>query len=333
MTGPRNDCAINRRSFLGRSATVVAAAVTAVPSFAATGGDQPESLVRVIGITTGGLNHQRETGSLTVFTLPKFMRDELGMQLINGNTRWLQSYDRTYVERVRETAEAADCYFTNLKVNHRFGDLSAADADERNRAMSHARQLIKAAKTLGARWIRFPVPKIAVAGDESKFAAHRELAAFAGEHGVQLLVENGGWMKSDAESIHTRGACHRTKRCRMSRHGQLDRFRALRSARQILPRRGKLRLQSVRPRQRQSSRKVRHPPLLRDRMERRLPRTVGHRATGTTTQNRSLEKQCCCATTSSNGWPPQNTGTSSPGRAEVRAMRFGPTLKLIRLPP
>ena len=58
------------------------------------------SLAGVVGITTGGLNYQRENRKLTVFTLPKFVRDDLGMQLIDLNTRWLESYDESYVQRV-----------------------------------------------------------------------------------------------------------------------------------------------------------------------------------------------------------------------------------------
>lgn len=158
-------------------------------------------LAEVVGITTGGLNYQLENRLLTVFTLPNFMRDDLGMRLIDLNTHWLEAYDESYIERVRGTAEDAGCYFTNLKVNHKFGDLYSKDADERRTAMANARQLIKAAQTLGARWIRFQVPKLGPNDDGAALFAYRELAAFAKHRDVQLLVENGGWLQSDPDSI------------------------------------------------------------------------------------------------------------------------------------
>jgi hypothetical protein len=192
---------LKRREFLSSGAAGILAGIagSAVCSDAA----EPErrSLEGMIGITTGGLDYQRINRKLTAFTLPAFMRDELGMQLIDFNTRWLESYDQSYIERVRAAAEQADCFFSNLKVNHKFGDLYSQDADERKLAMTNARQQVSVAKMLGARWIRFSVPKVGPDDDVKQVAAHRELASFAGGHGIQLLVENGGWLKSDPDSI------------------------------------------------------------------------------------------------------------------------------------
>lgn len=197
---------VNRREFLRSGAAGVLAGVAGTSVRGEAAESKRRSLDGLIGITTGGLDFQRIHRKLTAFTLPRFMRDELGMQLIDFNTRWLESYDQNYVERVRLAAVKADCFFSNLKVNHKFGDLYSQDADERKLAMTNARQQVKVAKMLGARWIRFSVPKVgAYAGsgedDVSKVAAHRELASFAAEHGIQLLVENGGWLKSDPDSV------------------------------------------------------------------------------------------------------------------------------------
>ena len=180
---------LGRRDFLRTAASAAAAAV--LP-----GQDRP-SLSEVIGITTGGLNHQRENAVLTVSTLPRFVRDELGMRLIDLNTRWLTSFEEGYVARARETAEKAGCFITNLKVNHSFGDLASKDGQERARAMTNARHLVLTAQRLGARWIRFGVPKAA----RKDPSAHRELAGLARERGLQLLVENSGWMGSDPGSV------------------------------------------------------------------------------------------------------------------------------------
>lgn len=187
---------LTRREYL--CATAAAAACSVLSEKALSADKQPSSLVGEIGITTGGLNYQREQGILTLMTLPKFVRDELGMRLIDLNTRWLKSYDETYVQDARATVDEAGCYVTNLKVNHPFGDLYSKDIEERGKAISSGRQMIKVAKLLGARWIRFSIAKSAI---HHRLAAHRELAKFARESGLQLVVENGGWMKSEPDSI------------------------------------------------------------------------------------------------------------------------------------
>ncbi len=190
---------LNRRKFAQVTGCAFAGGL-----FNATSVGQPvraRSLAGAIGITTGGLNHQRENKILNVMNLPEFVRDELGMQLIDLNTRWLESFDREMMERVRRNAEKAGCFFTNLKVNHDFGNLYAREAPDREKAMANACQLVEAAKTLGARWIRFNFPKFAAVEKPESLEAHRAVARFAESKGVQLVVENGGWMKSDPESI------------------------------------------------------------------------------------------------------------------------------------
>lgn len=189
-----------RRKFL-RSSLIAAAGVSGSSVRGEADESPRRSLERQIGITTGGLDYQRINRLLTAFTLPKFMRDDLGMQLIDLNTRWLESYDQRYVQRVRKAVDDAGCYISNLKINHKFGDLYSKDADERKEAMTNARQQVQVAAMLGVRWIRFPVPKVGASDDQSEVSAHRELATFAEQYEIQLLVENGGWLKSDPDSI------------------------------------------------------------------------------------------------------------------------------------
>jgi sugar phosphate isomerase/epimerase len=192
---------MDRRNFLFGNAAAAIAGVAAFHNHVFSDESSRLSLDTMIGITTGGLDFQRINRILTAFTLPAFMRDELGMRLIDFNTRWLTSYEPGYVDRLRMAADDADCFFSNLKVNHQIGDLYSQDANERKLAMANARQQVEVAETLGARWIRFPVPKISSTDASSKVSAHRELALFAEERGIQLLVENGGWLKSDPDSI------------------------------------------------------------------------------------------------------------------------------------
>jgi hypothetical protein len=189
-----------RREFLKSTITATAATATCGVHSSAADERRP-SLAGEIGFTTGSLAYQRRNKLLKMSSLPKFVRDDLGMQLIDLNTNWLESYEDSYVRRVRESAEDADCFFTNLKVNHKFGDLYADDTNERQKAMAHARQLVTAARLLGARWMRFSIPKPVPDTRTATLSAHRELARVAESQGIQLLVENNGWMRSDPGSV------------------------------------------------------------------------------------------------------------------------------------
>ena len=58
---------------------------------------------------------------------------------------------------------------------------------------------IDAAGHLGSRWAR-PLPVKERPVMEAYVAAYRELADYAGELGVQMLVENYGWMDADPDA-------------------------------------------------------------------------------------------------------------------------------------
>lgn len=151
-----------------------------------------------VGITTGGgLGKKRECGELNLVSLPDYVRNELGMSLIDVNSLWLESYEAEYLQLVRTAAEEAECVLTNLKVNHSFGDLYSEDPDERRKALTEGKYLVDVAKMLGTQWIRFGITKAALANP----TAHRELASYAERQDIQLLVENSGWLAKDANSI------------------------------------------------------------------------------------------------------------------------------------
>lgn len=152
-----------------------------------------------IGITTGGFDSQRERGEMTLENLPRFLNGELGMSLIDVNSRWFTSFEHSYVDACRELAVASGCHYSLLKVNHQFGDLYADDAAQAAAAMDQARRMVDVAGWLGARWIRFTLPeKRTLFGELPK---HRELLDYAAAKSVQMVVENGGWMRTRADSI------------------------------------------------------------------------------------------------------------------------------------
>jgi hypothetical protein len=89
-----------------------------------TGGQESSpkpTLAREVGITTSSLSgHLAATqakGRFTLLELPRILRDELEMRVIDLNTSALASYEPAYLDRVRQAADDAGCVLTNLKLN------------------------------------------------------------------------------------------------------------------------------------------------------------------------------------------------------------------------
>lgn len=185
---------MKRRRFL----QVLPLALTAAPA--------APTLSRELGITTGSfVRHLVETaqpGKLRLLDLPRIMRDELGMRVIDLMTATLVSMEPRYLEQLRQAAADAGCVLTNLKMNQKGLDLATPDEALRRESLAVYRRTIDAAALLGVRWVRpLPGPK---APDLKLLAqSYHELIDDAGEKGIGVLVENFGWMQDDAEAIPT----------------------------------------------------------------------------------------------------------------------------------
>lgn len=159
-----------------------------------------------LGITTGSfMRHLSATaapGKLRLLDLPRIMRDELGMRVIDLMTATLVSLEPNYLAELRREADDAGCVLTNLKMNQKGIDMTSADAAVRRQALDTYRQTIDAAALLGVRWVRpLPGPKRPDMGLLRE--SYRELIDYAGEKGISLLVENFGWMQDDVDAIPT----------------------------------------------------------------------------------------------------------------------------------
>ncbi|MBM84250.1 MAG: hypothetical protein CMJ78_27155 [Planctomycetaceae bacterium] len=179
---------LNRRTFL-RTSIGGASLGLCMASLAE---DPKRSFHGVVGITTGGgVGEQRRRGELKLLDLPKYVRNELGMTVIDLNTRWIKSSAPRDLMKVRDIATAVGCQFSNLKVNHKFGELYSHNPKEQQAALTAAQRLIDAAHILGTRWIRFTIR----ASEAKSPKAHRQLAEYAKPKGIQLLIENGSRQK------------------------------------------------------------------------------------------------------------------------------------------
>ena len=188
---------MNRRRFLQTTLGGVAATLSGAPV-------KVWALEGEIGVTTGSfmkhLSAEPAAGKLRLLDLPQRMRDDLGLRVIDLMTATLVSLEPDYCEKLRVAAERAGCVLTNLKMNQPGLDLGSADAALRRRTLDEYKRTIDAAARLGVRWVR-PLPG-PVRTDLAVLAAgYRELMDYGAERGIELLVENYGWMKNDSEAI------------------------------------------------------------------------------------------------------------------------------------
>jgi hypothetical protein len=155
---------------------------------------------RELGITTGSfsrhLSPERAPGKLRLLDLPKIMREDLDLRIIDLMTATLPSLDQSYLKQLREAAEREGCVLTNLKMNQRGLDLGHENPDERARAIAEYKRTIEAAAVLGVHWVR-PLPGPKRPDRAVVAAAYRELIDFAAPRGISVLVENFGWLSSD----------------------------------------------------------------------------------------------------------------------------------------
>lgn len=196
-----SELAITRRDFL-QSVAVAAASAGTVNAQAEE--KVAPSLRGEIGITTGSfvrhLSPSAEAGKLRLLDLPRMMREELDMRVIDLMTATLVSLEPAYLEQLRGAAEKAGCVLINLKMNLQNLDLGSEDDNARRHAIGEFKRTIDAAALLGVRWVR-PLPGNRRPQLATLAKSYRELIDHAAPHGISLLVENFGWLSSDVEAV------------------------------------------------------------------------------------------------------------------------------------
>ncbi|MBM3735869.1 MAG: sugar phosphate isomerase/epimerase [Acidobacteria bacterium] len=182
---------MNQNQSLSRRAVLAAGAIPLAAQPALTG---------LIGVTTGSFMPHLKSGDLVLLDLPRIMRDELGLKVLDLMTATLASLDRPYCERLRNEAIKAGILITNLKMNQPGLDLSSADPTVRAQAIKVYKETIDLAAVLGCRWVRpLPGPK----RPDLKLVAtsYHELMDYAAPKKIALLVENYGWMMDDPDAL------------------------------------------------------------------------------------------------------------------------------------
>lgn len=163
---------------------------------AAEGGD----LWSGIGVVAAVFAAHQKKGVLKLNDIPKIVREELGMKLLDMNTMNFQSLEPEVTDPFRQAAEDAGCILTNLKMNQRGIDPGSADAETRKRAIGVYKKSIDAAARMGMHWAR-PLPTAKKPDLAILAQSYRELADYGAEKEITILVENFGWMQDDPNSV------------------------------------------------------------------------------------------------------------------------------------
>ena len=189
--------ALSRRKFLHASAALTVSGAVLQSSHAEPD-KEPISLVGEVGFTLSCFSVRGPLGPLE--RIPAVLKKEFGSRVIDLNSNWITSFDRKFLDRARNAAEKAGCVFTNVKMNRRPGNIYDADPVKRQAAMEDRKRLIDAAAHLGAKWARPEGPKLRK-DDRLDVSSHQDLAEYAATKSIQILIENGGWMKTRVDGI------------------------------------------------------------------------------------------------------------------------------------
>jgi sugar phosphate isomerase/epimerase len=158
----------------------------------------------LIGLTSGSLTRHLSvtpaSGKLVMLDLPRIMRDELDLRVLDLMTATLPSMQRDYLEKLRRRAEDAGVIITNLKMNQKNIDMGSQDHAVRRQAVTVYQRSIDAAEQLGCRWVR-PLPSVQQPNIKAYVQSYRELIDYAEEKGITLLIENFGWLQDDPTAI------------------------------------------------------------------------------------------------------------------------------------
>lgn len=185
---------MNRRTFVSAASVAVLGAgrlrLPAAPSL-------PDPPIGIVAATLATFMDHRQRAGLALAELPKVIRGETGIRILDMNTMNFPSFEPALLERFRTVAMREDCVLTNLKMNQSGLDLSSPDVETRRRSLQTYKSSIDAAVRMGMRWVR-PLPAAKVVRRHLLIDGLRELADYAGQRNIGVLVENYGWMQADA---------------------------------------------------------------------------------------------------------------------------------------
>ena len=144
---------------------------------------QIPDLAGKLGVITATLGSQMSAkpmkGKFTLLELPRVLKGELDLEIIDFNTANFPSFEQVYIEKLRDAVEDSGCIATNLKMNQKV-NMDSAKPEERAEAMGVYKKTIDAAQILGVHWVR-PLPRSEMPVRAQHISAYQELIDYAVE--------------------------------------------------------------------------------------------------------------------------------------------------------
>ncbi|MGC9316988.1 MAG: sugar phosphate isomerase/epimerase family protein [Armatimonadota bacterium] len=157
----------------------------------------------VIGNCTYSVRDYLRGGEMDLLEFAAF-NAELGIEALEYNDMFFETWDEDYLEQVRQSAEDAGCYIQCLTCG---GNFASDNADERAETVATIRQRLHQARLLGAPVIRANIggtgdeERDATVGVERVIDGFTELLPTARDLDVKITIENHGGVSKWANPI------------------------------------------------------------------------------------------------------------------------------------
>jgi sugar phosphate isomerase/epimerase len=156
-----------------------------------------------VACETYSLRDYMSQGKYDYISVMKLMK-ELGIKGITLNDIWMKSYDKAYLDQIKQAAKENGIIIVGLICE---GDLASDDEDARKQQIQEDAKKIEAAAYLGGRIVRFnlggtgdPI-RDGTDGVQRVIAAFNELLPIAKRLGVRMTIENHGGVSAKSEYI------------------------------------------------------------------------------------------------------------------------------------
>jgi len=195
----------HRRSFL-QAGLAIPAGISLVGlagprSFAQQVSEAPQPLYK-ISLAEYSLHRTIAAGKLDHLDFAPFAMSEFGIDAVeHWNRPWFEkARDEKYLAETKKRADNAGVRSLLIMIDGE-GNLGDPDADKRQEAVSNHHKWVEAAKFLGCHSIRVNARSKGNYEEQMKLAADglSQLAEFAADFGINVLVENHGGLSSNGK--------------------------------------------------------------------------------------------------------------------------------------
>ncbi len=191
---------MHRRTFMGQSAAGLG--VFGLGTTMARIARADEEPLYKISLAEWSLHKAINGGEREHLDFARDAKQEFGIDAVEYVNQFFmdKAEDQAYIAEMKKRADDHGVHSLLIMID-REGRLGDPDANERQKAVENHYKWVNAAKSLGCHSIRVNAASSGSYEDQQKWAAEglRKLSEFAGEHGLNVIVENHGGLSSNGE--------------------------------------------------------------------------------------------------------------------------------------